>query len=192
MDDDGCSDSQFKPVVINVGMLTMTLWNPTLFMLALLVLMPGVGCASKRQATQPIGMSPPTSGDNVIVSGMQGAGRSLQGAGRSIVQGSKKGLKSASDGIQKWLDPASAEETASSVDKGSKAASIASDRQAMGPKTKVTGHQDDDTPTQTARADSLDDPASNTKRPTLSKTSSSTRIGSRAVGTNVADSFVIE
>ena len=104
----------------------------------------------------------------------------MQGAGRSIVNGTKQGYASAKSGLQKWLDPA-ASETASNLDKVDKELGV--DRQASsvkGPKTVVTGHTGDDDSTTTTRTAQG------------SNKSTSTRVGTRPVGTNVADSFVIE
>ena len=146
------------------------------WLLLLVPILAGPGCASKKQATQPMAMSTPTSGDNVVVS-------TMQGAGRSIVNGTKKGYASAKAGIQKWVDPA-ASETASNLDKAGKEVDI--DRQAStGPKTVVKGHTSEDGPTRTAQV--TDDGESSAGRK-----ATTTRVGTRPVGTNVADSFVSE
>ena len=145
----------------------------------LLLTLAGLGCASKRQATQP--NAPPTSGDNVIVSGMQGAGR-------TIVDGTKKGYQAAKSGIQKWVDPAS--DTASSTDSSNGTSS--STKTATSGRTVVHGHQRDSEPTRTAQASDDDPFSTNASTGSGSGSGNSTRVGSRKVGTNVADTFVIE
>jgi len=139
----------------------------------LVVMLAGFGCASKKQSTYSSSMAPPpSSGDNVVISKMQGAGR-------SIVNGTKKGYESARSGLQKWIDP-SASETASAGDKAGKGLDDVDRQASTGPKTVVRGHTSDESDGPSRVAQGSDD------------RKSTTRVGSRPVGTTVADSFVIE
>jgi hypothetical protein len=146
----------------------------------------------------------------------------MQGAGRSIVEGTKKGYQSAKSGIQKWIDPASAEPAP--VRDSSKADTV-SDRKGTGGKTVVHGHQSDEGTTRTAqidekpavshrkggggrqvvydhepddgatriaRADDGDPFAGDSSSTSSRGSGASTRLGARKVGTNVSDTLVIE